>query len=476
MEKQGVKAGVRKFNITESDNIRKVTLDLALPAIMEMMMQTLLSFADMAMVGSLGAVAIAAVGLGDTPIFTLMAIFAALGTGTTAVVARYIGANEFEKAKDAARQSIIMGVISGILVSTLVVLFARQIVVFMGGDAETTPFGVQYITITGSAMVFLIISVVMGGTLRGSGDTRTPMIANGIANIVNIIGNFLLIYESASYTLRIPLIDKDLSIFIPGAGMGVAGAAASTAFSRAISCMIILGVLYFGKSAIKFSIKDKYRINLEIIKKILKVGYPAAAEQLAMRFGQMFFGRKVAMLGAVVYASHRVAITAESLSFLPGFGFALAATTLVGQFLGAKKPEMSEKGCYEAVKMGTLVMSAVGLVFFIWPEAFIMFFTKEPEIIRNSSFSLRLVAIAQPFLAAMMIFGGGLRGAGDTKWVFYSTMIGIWGVRLLGTYILIDIFGLGLAGAWIAMVVDLFVRGMFNMLRFRSGGWKHIRI
>ena len=476
MEKQEAKVGKRRFNITETDDIRKVTIDLALPAIMEMLMQTLLSFADMAMVASLGAVAIAAVGLGEMPIYSLMAIFAALSTGTTAVVARYIGANDFDKAKDAARQSMIVGIVSGVLVSALVVTFAPQIIRFMGGDAETTPLGVQYISITGAAMVSLIISVVMGGTLRGSGDTKTPMIANGVANIVNIVGNFLLIYQGATYTLQIPLINNKLSFFIPGAGMGVAGAALGTAIARTVSCLIILGVIYFGKSAIRFNLKDKYRLNLELIKKIFIIGYPAAAEQMAMRVGQLFFSRKVALLGATVYASHRIAITAESLSFLPGFGFALAATTLVGQFLGAKKPDMSEKGCYEAVKLSVIVMSVFGLVFFIWPQAFISLFSKDPEIIKNAAFSLRLVAIAQPFLAAMMVFGGGLRGAGDTKWVFYSSMLGVWGVRLLGTYILIDFFHLGLAGAWIAMVLDLFFRGTFNALRFRSGNWKYIRI
>ncbi len=464
------------FNITESEDIRKVTLKLAMPSIVEMTMQTLLGFVDMAMVGSLGAIAVAAVGFGDTPIFTLMAMFAALATGTTAVVARHIGANEFDSAKEAARQALIIGILAGIVVSALVILFASQIVSFMGADETTRPQGIKYISIAGAAMVFLIISVIMGGVLRGSGDTKTPMIANGIANVINIAGNFLLIYSSAAYVIKIPIINIELSLFIPGAGMGVAGAALSTALSRLVSCFIIMCVIYFGKTPIKFSFKDKYRINPEIIRRIFKIGFPAAIEQLSMRFGQMFYGRKVAMLGTVFYASHRIAITAESISYLPGFGFALAATTMVGQYLGAKKPDMSEKGCYESVKLAAIVMSIFGVVFFIWPQSFISLFSREPEIIKNASKCLRLVAIGQPFLAAVMVFGGGLRGAGATKWVLYSTMIGVWGVRLLGTYILIDFFNLGLAGAWIAMVVDLVVRGTLNMHRFRKGQWKYLRV
>lgn len=465
-----------KLHITDSDDIRRVTMNLAMPAIMEMAMQTLLSFADMAMVGSLGAVAIAAVGLGDTPIATLMAIFAALGTGTTALVARYVGAKEYDKATETARQSMIIGVSSGILVSILIVFFAPQIIRFMGADPDTTPAAIQYITYTGAAMVFLVISVVMGGVLRGSGDAKTPMFANGIANVLNIIGNFLLIYNSASYVIDIPFTDMAITLAVPGFGMGVAGAALSTAASRVISSFIILYVLFSGKAPIKFTLKDKYRINMDIIKRILNIGTPAAAEMLSMRVGQMLYGRKIAMLGTLAYASHRIALTAESVSYMPGFGFALAATTLVGQFLGAKKPEMSEKSGYEANKLAVIFMSIIGVLLFFMPELFIKVFTRDPDIIANASGCLKLVAIAQPFLAANMVFSGALRGAGDTRFVMVSTLIGVWGLRLAGTYILIDYFNMGLLGAWIGMVIDLFVRGMLNFMRFRSGKWKYIKI
>jgi putative MATE family efflux protein len=465
-----------RFSITEGQDIRKITMKLAMPAIMEMAMQTLLGFADMAMVGSLGAAAIAAVGLGDTPIATIMAVFAALGTGTTALVARYVGAKEYDKAVDTARQALIVGVFFGILVSIVVVMFASQIITFMGADAEAAPFGIQYITYTGSALVFLIISVIMGGVLRGCGDTKTPMYANGLANIMNIVGNFLLIYNSASHIIHIPFTDAAITLFTPGAGMGVAGAALSTAISRVIASLIILYVLFSGRAPIRFTVRDKYRINIDIIKRIFRIGTPAAAEMLSMRVGQMLYGRKVAMLGTVMYASHRIALTAESVSYMPGFGFALAATTLVGQFLGAQKPDMSEKSGYEANKLALLFMTALGLIFFFSPEPFIKLFTRDPDIVRNASACLKLVAIAQPFLAASMVFSGGLRGAGDTRYVMINTLIGVWGIRLLGTYILIDVFHLGLMGAWIGMVSDLFVRGTLNALRFRSGKWKYIKI
>lgn len=475
MEELQVKKSSRT-DITESHDIQKVTMKLAMPAIMEMTMQTLLGFADMAMVGSLGAAAIAAVGLGDMPIMTIMAVFAALGTGATALVARYVGAKEYEKATEVARQSLVIGILSGMLVSFLVVFFSPQIAAFMGAEPETAPYAVSYITYTGAAMVFLIISVVMGGVLRGCGDTKTPMYANGLANILNIIGNFFLIYSSASHIIHLPFTDFTVRLFVPGAGMGVAGAALSTAFSRVISSLIILYMLFSGRAPIRFTLRDKYGITMDTVRRILNIGAPAALEQLSMRVGQMLYGRKVAMLGTVMYASHRVALTAESVSYMPGFGFALAATTLVGQYLGAKKPEMSEKSGYEATKLALLFMTALGLVFFFIPEPFIRLFTRDREIIANASVCLKLVGIAQPFLGASMVFSGALRGAGDTRYVMINTLIGVWGIRLLGTYILIDFFHLGLLGAWIGMVVDLGVRGTLNFLRFRSGKWKFIKI
>lgn len=475
MEKAEVKPE-DKLVLTDSQDIRKVTMKLALPAILEMTMQTLLGFADMAMVGSLGAVAIAAVGLADMPVMTIMAVFAALGTGTTALVARYIGAKEPEKAADIARQSFVLGILCGLLTSILVVVFAPQIIAFMGAKEDTAPYAIQYVTITGAAILFLVISVVMGGALRGCGDTKTPMYANGTANILNIIGNFLLIYNSSTYAIQIPFTDAVIALHIPGFGMGVAGAALSTAISRVIASMIILFVLFSGRAPIRFTLRDKYRLNFSLIKKILNIGAPAAAEQLSMRVGQMLYGRKVAMLGTVMYASHRIALTAESVSYMPGFGFALAATTLVGQFLGAQKPEMSQKSGYEANKLALIFMSLLGVLLFLIPEPFIRLFTRDPEIIKNAAACLRLVAIAQPFLAISMVFSGALRGAGDTRYVMINTLIGVWGIRLLGTYILIDLFHMGLMGAWIGMVLDLFVRGTLNLRRFRGGKWKYIKI
>lgn len=458
------------------NNLARDTFRLALPAIMEMVMQTLLGFADMAMVGSLGAAAIAAVGLSDMPMMTAMSIFAAVSVGTTALVARAIGAKKIKEAGEVAKQSLIMSVLMAIIFTTLALLLAQNIIILMGAEKEVIPISTNYFKITSLGLPMMIITMIMSGVLRGSGDTKTPMYINGGCNILNIIGNFFLIYETRDVSFNLPLVGKSIDITIPGAGLGVAGAGISTTISRVIGGCIILYLVFSSRVLVKIDLKDKLKVNLRIIKRIFNIGIPAAIEQFFMRFGQLLFARIVASLGTVVYASHRITLTAESLSFNAGFGFALAATTLVGQYLGAKKPDIAKKSGFMSVKMGALFMSTVGIFFFLFPDIFLKLFTRDPEIIGNARWCLRIVAISQPFLAGCMGFAGGLRGAGDTRSVLVITVLGIWGVRLTLAYVFAIVLGYGLVGAWIAMTIDLIFRGTLLFFRFRSGKWQRVKV
>ncbi|WP_138206444.1 MATE family efflux transporter [Haloimpatiens lingqiaonensis] len=464
---------IRELN---GDNLARDTFKLALPAIMEMLMQTLLGFADMAMVGSLGAAAIAAVGLSDMPMMTAMSIFAAVSVGTTALVARAIGAKKIKEAGEVAKQSLIISVLMAIVFTALALLLAKNIIILMGAEEEVIPISTGYFKITSLGLPMMIITMIMSGVLRGSGDTKTPMYINGGCNILNIIGNFLLIYPTRSISFTLPLLGKEMNLMIPGAGLGVAGAGISTTISRIVGGCIVLYLVFNSRVLVKIQLKDGFKINLKIIKRIFNIGIPAAIEQFFMRFGQLLFARIVASLGTVIYASHRITLTAESLSFNAGFGFALAATTLVGQFLGAEKPDIAKKSGFMAVKMGAIFMSTVGIFFFLFPDAFLMLFTRDGEIIKNARWCLRIVAISQPFLAGVMGFAGGLRGAGDTRGVLIITVLGVWGVRLTLAYVLAIVLGYGLIGAWIAMTIDLLFRGTLLFFRFRSGKWQKLRV
>ncbi|WP_427338917.1 MATE family efflux transporter [Caloranaerobacter sp. DY30410] len=457
-------------------NLTRQTINLALPAIMEMLMQTLLGFADMAMVGSLGASAIAAVGISDMPMMTAMAIFSAISVGTTALVARFIGAKDIKKANDVAKQALIISLVTAVFFALLGQLLAKTVVILMGAKADVIPQATNYFKIVSLSLPFMIIGIIMSGVFRGTGDTKTPIYINGVSNIINIVGNFFLIYHTRMINISIPILNKSIFIKIPGAGLEVVGAAISTAFARSIAGLFIFLIIIKGKGKIKVNIKENNKIDFQIIKRIFNIGIPAAIEQFFMRFGQLLFFRIVTSLGTTMVAAHRITLTAESISFMPGFGFALAATTLVGQYLGAENPKLAQKSGYIAVKMASIVMGIFGLFFFIWPDMFLMIFTRDREILDSARWCLRIVAISQPFLAGVMGFAGGLRGAGDTRWVLIITFTGIWGIRLTLAYLFVIVLKLGLIGAWIAMSIDLIIRGLLLFIRFRSGRWKSIQV
>lgn len=456
--------------------LRKITLTLAMPVIAEMLLQTLMSIADTAMVGRLGAYAITSVGLTDTPMMIFMAFFSAIGAGGTALVARYVGAKNYKDGQRTAHQAMFLSIIFSIVFTTVGLLLVDKILIWMGAEKDVLPYAAKYFKIVILGIPFMAITMIMSGVLRGIGDTKTPMFVNGLSNILNIVGNFFMIFESRNIVFNIPIINNTVDIFIPGAGMGVAGAAIATTFGRFVAAMLIIYVLYSKKRNYRLSFKKSIKCDAEIIKKVLKIGMPAAAEQLTMRFAQLFFTRMVAKLGTVVFAAHKVAITAESISFMPGWGFSLAATTLVGQYLGADRPDISKRAGNISCIMACIIMSAFAVSFFIFPQYFIRIFTNDLEIISNGMVCLKLIAIAQPLLAMTMVYAGALRGAGDTKTVLGITTVGMWTIRVGLAYYMINVLGLGLSGAWTCMVIDFGIRGILLLITFNKGKWKEIKI
>jgi putative MATE family efflux protein len=453
--------------------IRKTVMVLAWPAITEMFLATLVQFVDTAMVGSLGAVAIAAIGVSNSPMWLLMGMFAALGVGSTALVARFIGGKDIESANKVAQQSLLMGVALASIVTLLALLFAEVVPTWMGAEPDVIPVAASYLRIVSLTFVLTFSSFILTGVLRGAGDTKTPMRVNALANIINIIANFLLIFPTRDVLLNLPILGE-LAVTIHGAGLGIQGAAIGTALSRGIAGLIVLYILFAGRQGVRihFSLK----LDLDIIRRVIKVGLPASGERLIMSGGHMLFSIIVLGLGTAQYAAHHLAIVAESVSYMPGFGFSMAATTLVGQALGAGKPQLAESSGFITWKIGALVMCGMGVIFLVIPEYLIMLFNRDPDIIRYGAMCLRLVALAQLPFSASMILTGALRGAGDTVWPLIIAGIGMWPIRLGIAWMLVTQLNMGLLGAWIAMVVDLYVRGIITFIRFKSGRWKTIKI
>lgn len=445
--------------------VRRSVLLLAWPAVIEMLLQMSVGIADMVMVGRLGAAALASVEITNRLINLAIAIFAAISTGATALVARHIGADEPGEANLIARQSFVLVAILGVLVGLGGVLWAEPLTEFMlifgeQSDPEVVVLGGKYLEIVAYSMPLSMILLVVNGILRGAGDTKTPMWVTGLVNILNIFGNYLLIFGKFGFP-----------------ALGVAGAAWATAISRAVGGIIVLVILFRGHNPrLRLSIKDRYYPDWPVIRRVMRIGVPAAVEQFVLRAGQLLYGMIVAGMGTTVLAAHAIALTAESLSFMPGSGFGLAAMTLVGQNLGAEEPKRAEISVAEAGKTAMYSMGIMGIIFFLWAEPIIKLFTADPAVIPLASLALRIVAISQPALAWTMVISGGLRGAGDTKYVMYIMAAGIWGLRVPLAYFLGSTLGLGLAGAWYAMIVDLFIRTILFGFRFRHGGWKQLAV
>lgn len=443
---------------TKQPDLRRKVMLLAWPAIVENLLHTMVGIVDTAMVGRLGSASLAAVGLANQIFNVSLTVFAALATGSTAIVARHIGAGEPGKAGEVARQSLILGVfVSGSVMVTLL-LTARGLLGLLFGrsDALVLDMSASYVRIIAFVLILNYFLIVINAILRGAGDTKTPMRITGLVNIINILGNAIFIYGVG-----------------PIPALGVAGAAIGTAVAQGCGGILALSVL-LRNPVLRVRLTDSFKPDLAIIKRIANIGVPAGIEQGVMRIGQLVYTMIVSSLGTVAYAAHQVALNAESLSFMPGAGFATASTTLVGQNLGAERPDDAEAAAKITRQLGVLIMSIMGLIFFIMPEPLVSIFSTDPEVIALASVCLRLVAIAQPPLAVWMILAGGLRGAGDTRAIMKIVAIGFLFVRVGLAYLLVIHLGYGLVGAWVAMVADLFLRGYLIQRRFKQGHWKTV--
>ncbi|MGE5560465.1 MAG: MATE family efflux transporter [Chloroflexota bacterium] len=440
-------------------HIRQRILTLSLPSLAELLLATLFGMVDMMMVGGIGPAAIAAIGLTNQPMFLGLAIFMALNVGTTALVARSIGAKNVGDACEATRQTMAITLVLGTLVSAAGVIFAEPIIRAMGAEPDALYWGVPYLRIVAGGLIFQTISMSLSAVLRGAGDTKTPMVYNIIANFVNIIGNALLING-----------------WLGAPRLLVAGAAWATSFSRFVGAVLMIRVVYSGKFIINLRHLERFRLRWDLVTRIVKVGTPAAIEQFLMRFGMIMFTRVVSSLGTVVFAAHQVAINIVGLSFTPGQAFGMAATTLVGQSLGAKNPDLAEKSGYETRRIGAYVACAMALVFFFGGRYIARLYTSDPQVTADTALALKIIAIVQPLQSTQFILAGGLRGAGDTFWPLVSTMAGVVVIRVVLAMLFVNVLHLGLMGAWMAMACDQFVRSLVITLRYRSGKWKHIKV
>ena len=459
----------RKIDLTD-DSISpfKIIFLLSWPLFLEQILSTLVSFADTAMVGALGVEATASISISNSFVFLFNGVIMALGTGLTAYVARSVGAKDYEAAKAYIRHAIILLFSVGLPIALLTCALHRHIPRWMGAEDKIMDKASAYLLITSAFRIFTMAIMVLGSVFRGLGDTRTPLRVNIFVNVFNIVGNYLLINDPHTVSLF------GLELSVPGAGWGVVGAAVSTGVSWLIGGLTLLILLFIKNGQCRISLHDSFKPDFNVINRVVKLSVPAMLERFCMSFSGIVVTRCVASLGTVVFAANSVYSTCESISFMPAFAFATAVTTLVGQSLGAKKPDLAVRYTHYTIGIGASVMVFAGVMLYVFADPLVRIITPDEKAIALAKVCLRIVAFIQPIQTSAWIFAGALRGAGDTKWPFYITAASNWGIRTLGVYLLIRVFGLGLPHAVVCMCLDNAARCVLMGLRFRTGHWKKL--
>lgn len=447
------------MSFKKSDTMRQEAISITWPAFVELVMSTLFGMVDMIMVGRLSSAAITAVGLTNQPFMLLLAIFSAVNVGTTTLVAWNIGAGNKDKANLITRQIVVINAVLGLIMSALGIILSHKIVAFMGAQADTIKDATIYFQIISSGLIFQAITMGITAALRGAGETKIPMIYNIGSNFLNVCGNYVFIYGKFGMPK-----------------MGVTGAALSTTISRLVACTIGLSVVYFSsQSVISIARKERFRLHLGIIKEVFSIGLPSALEQFVLQSGLMLFARTVSSLGTVEFAAHQIGLNICGLTFSPSMAFGVAATTLVGQSLGAKDEEKAKKYADMIHHMAVLVACTMGGVFILFSYQLASLYTEDLAVATSAAIILKIMALSQPGQSTQLSVAGVLRGAGDTMYPLYASIFGIWIFRVVVAYVFVSIFHWGLIGAWAALVLDQYTRAAVVYFRYRSGKWKYAK-
>lgn len=436
-------------------------LFLVWPIIIASLLQSVVGIADMIMVGRLGAQPLAAVGMGRFIFMVVIIFILAVSTGAQALVARYTGAKDKEQVTWVVDQALILSVIVTALLATIGLLFSPFFLRLLGAEPEVIALGIPYMRIIFAGLLFMVLNFIINAILQGAGDTRTPLKIMALINALNIILNYLLIFGIG---------------FFPQ--LGIIGAAWGTIIARFVGGGIGLWVLASDRFAARTLLHKRFKLNLTLISKIIRIGLPAGVQGLVRSGAGMILMRFVAMTVHSTYAvaAFSIGFQIEAVSFMPGLAFGAVAMTLVGQNLGARKPERAEKSSSSAAALAALFMSGMGLLLFLFARPIIGIFSTNSYVIDIGVDFLRIMAYSQPFLALIMVFSGGLRGAGDTMTPLKYTAIHGWLIRLPLAYILAFLLEFQTTGIWWAMTISTITQGLATWWYFNQGRWQQIRI
>ncbi|MCQ2437669.1 MAG: MATE family efflux transporter [Clostridia bacterium] len=442
----------------------KTILALAGPSMLEHALQAVVQYVDQAMVGRIGVQATAAVGLTTTCTWLVFSPLWAIGTGTLACIARALGAKDEYTARKATTQGLGLAIIMGLIMMVITEAIAPVLPGWLNANQEIRHDGSLYFAIICAPMLFRSLMVIMASALRASGDTRTPMLINTAMNVINIVLNYFLIFP----TRTIELFGHEITMI--GAGMGVIGAALATAIS-----IVFSGVMMLSRVLRSSSISPKgmpIRADKGILTRIIRISLPVAFQNIVVHSGQVAYSAQVTALGQTALATHTLGITAEQAVYIPGYGMQAAAATLSGNAVGARDEAQLDRVSAFIIATSVVLMTITGTLLFIFPAQLMSIFTSDATVIAGGVRVLRIVACSEPLYGALIIFSGVFNGVGQTTFPFVVHSISMWIVRILGTYVCLNVFHLGLEAAWVCMIGDNITCAIAMGIRYFRGKWK----
>lgn len=421
----------RKIEIT------KALIILAVPTMLEQILSTLLQYIDTAMVGRMGEQATAAVSVTTTINWLIGSMASAIGVAIIAMISKGIGGGDEESIKKISMQAFFLAICSGIVLGMISVLLSPFIPIWMGAEEEIQKQASIYFAIISVPMIFRTSTTILGAALRATKDTKTPMFINMFANILNIGLNYCLIYV---------------------AGLGVTGAAIGSSISFTISGCLTMRA-YFMNTSLKWKLKE-FSIDQMKLHACIKLGLPVMETSITSCLGYIVFAALVSGMGTTIFAAHSIAVTAETIFYISGYGLRTATSTMVGISLGEKDQRKFTNISQVSIMVTLIMMSISGCVLFCVAEPLMRLLTNSEEVVVLGARMLKLVAFSEPFFGLMIVLEGILYGLGKTKYPFYVETGGMWGIRILMTALCVKVWHLGLTSVWLCMIADNVIKAV----------------
>ena len=432
--------------------IRRSVMVLALPVTVTTLLQRAESIVAVFLVGGLGATSIAAVGLGQLLAFVATTLISGISVGTNVIVAQLWGARRQHDAGEAARHFLWLSIAASLFLAGLGIVGNRFVMQELGAEPTVIALALPYSTFIFFVFPCTVLIHVLSSILQGTGDTRTPMYGLIGVNLLHVLLAYPLIYGHWG-----------------APALGLKGAAIAVGLAEATGCLYLL-------LRCRPILKASSTLRLDLIRSIWDVGASVSGERIVQQAGIFLYTKLVLLYGTVAYAAHQVGLSIESLSFLPGYGLAIAAATMVGQSIGAGKYTRAKLENWEANRLAIAIMTCMGIVFFFFPDTLLRTFTTDEAVIELGTMFLKIVAVLQIPLALTMVLAGSLRGAGDTRFIMGATMIGMWGVRVPLALVAALWMRQTVFYIWAAMIADWTVRMGLLLWRYQSERWRQIQV